>query len=256
MFYRVVDSVRAFLKAELRKGSIAWRVVARVARRILLTYHRNPLSRRRWSANANAFARAIAAEERNSSEFWFIQVGACDGFIDDPIHEDIKTKGWRGILIEPQSAEFQRLKDTYRLHADRLIFENVAIADSDGERMLYKVKESRVNAQWQRGIASFLPISGVDDMTMIETERVRCITFEALLAKHRLPQVSLLQVDVEGYDFEILKLAKLDIFKPRLIRYEHCHLGFQGAAECRKYLQRNGYVVLPMEWDTGAILSA
>ena len=45
----------------------------------------------------------------------------------DPLHKFIVKHPWRGILIEPQTDVFERLKSTYQEQAGRLTFENTAI---------------------------------------------------------------------------------------------------------------------------------
>ena len=250
----VLDGANRTLRATIRPGSALWDTARFVKRNLDRIRYRNPVNRRRWRANSRKFEDALDARQRIVRDFWFIQVGACDGVTDDLIRERVKTHRWHGILIEPQRHEFERLKQHYAAEADRLIFENVAIAAERAERVLYKVNHDRIQADFQRGLASFFPLKGVHDPAMIATEMVRCVTFDDILSLHPVPRVDLLQIDVEGYDYEILKLAHLDRFNPRLIRYEHKHLSFQDTADCKAYLRRNGYSVLPMGYDTGAIL--
>ena len=250
----VLDGVNRTLRARIQPGSPLWGTARWVKRNFDRVRYRNPVSRLRWRANSADFEHALDARQRAVDDFWFIQVGACDGVTDDLIRERVKRHRWRGILIEPQRHEFERLKQNYAAEADRLIFENVAVADQRGERVLYKVSHDRIQADMQRGLASFFPLKGIHDPAMIATEIVRCATFDDILNRHAIQRVDLLQIDVEGYDYEVLKLANLDRFKPRLIRYEHKHLSFQDAADCRAYLRRNGYSILPMGYDTGAVL--
>jgi len=159
-----------------------------------------------------------------------------------------------GVLIEPQRKEFERLKLNYRDETDILEFENVAIAAENGMRDLHRVTDDSLTAEWQRMIASFLPISGLDGVNTT-TETVECMTFDRLFSRHRVKRIDLLQIDVEGYDYELLKLLDFQIMKPRLIRYEHRHLSLSDIASCRKYLGYNGYRLLPMKYDTGAVLT-
>ena len=49
---------------------------------------------------------------------------------------------------------------------------------------------------------------------------VPCLTFDSLVSKHGVTAVDLVQMDTEGYDFEIVKLIDLDRLRPRLIMYE------------------------------------
>ena len=56
---------------------------------------------------------------------FFIQVGANDGVINDPLHPLVKSLKWQGILIEPQQRVFKdRLLKVYQ-DIPGLAFENV-----------------------------------------------------------------------------------------------------------------------------------
>lgn len=48
-----------------------------------------------------------AAEGRRP---WFLQIGANDSATHDPLHELIRARGWRGALVEPNPAAFERLR--------------------------------------------------------------------------------------------------------------------------------------------------
>ena len=89
---------------------------------------------------------------------------------------------------------------------------------------------------------------------MVTTEMVQCVTFDTLLNRHQVKRIDLLQIDVEGYDYELLKLFDFERIRPRLIRYEHSHLKLSDRSSCKRYLKQNGYMILEMEYDTGAVL--
>lgn len=69
-----------------------------------------------------------ALMSRRGDALSFVQVGANDGVFVDPLRQYILTRGWSGILVEPQADVFERLKENYADCADRLIFENVAVS--------------------------------------------------------------------------------------------------------------------------------
>ena len=168
----------------------------------------------------------------------------------DPIHGWIQEFNWRGILVEPQRAEFERLKATYPNEGGRLVFENVAISTTNGTCTLYRVKDDMLTADWERGIASLLP---PPDKDRFASEIVPCMTFDELLKRHCVSRIDLLQIDVEGYDFEILKLLDFNKVAPAMIRYEHRHLRPSDRRACQEYLLRKGYRILEMKFDTGAV---
>jgi hypothetical protein len=71
--------------------------------------------------------------------FFFVQIGAHDGKEADPIHDFVRQRHWKGLLVEPQPEAFARLQTHYR-DCPGLTFENAAITP-DGEAMpLYRLK--------------------------------------------------------------------------------------------------------------------
>src|SRR2546426_11057106 len=224
MLDRVIGPVTVMERRKVRRGSRTWTVLARMWAAWLATeavYRRNPLINRRWARCESEFDRLLHQLSTATNEFFVIQIGACDGLIADPIHAWIKRYNWRGILVEPQKIEFENLKATYRDEHDRLVFENVAIADANGMCTLYRVKDNALAAAWERGIASLLPPSDSDRFI---AEAVPCITFKTLLNRHHVSRIDLLQIDAEGYDFAILKQVDFRRIQPTVIRYEHRHL--------------------------------
>jgi FkbM family methyltransferase len=184
--------------------------------------------------------------------FFFIQVGANDGEANDPIHKMIRRYNWRGILLEPQPDVFPHLIRNYQ-GCDRLIFENAALANKDGQMPFWMVAG-------QTGLGSFdeavLHRSGFTD-SQITRGTVAAISANALLAKHNVSRVDLLQVDTEGFDFEIVKMIMATPLRPKIINYEHLHLPDADRAACVNLLGSLGYKMLqagPERIDTVAFL--
>lgn len=254
MLDRLIGDITDVARRTVPRGSLVWRILARCRGGWLAAqayYQRNPLSQRTWARRESEFDRLITRLSAATPDFLVIQIGACDGLMADPIHAWIEKSHWRGVLVEPQRAEFERLKNTYRNELDRIVLENVAIADSEGTRTLYRVKDSELTANWERGTASLLHRPDPERFT---AEVVPCITLETLLTRHQVSRIDLLQVDVEGYDFEIIKLINFEKIRPRLIRYEHRHLRPRDKHACRALLARHGYRIFEMQFDTAAAL--
>jgi hypothetical protein len=87
----------------------------------------------------------------------------------------------------------------------------VDVAETNGQRPLYKVKEEYIEANWQRSIASFLPKLHIENQTKVTTEIVPCISLDTLLDNHRGKKDRPLQMDVEGSDYELLKSSNFDM---------------------------------------------
>jgi FkbM family methyltransferase len=256
ILYLAIESVADFLRRNVKRGSWLWNGLGGI-QDVFASLRYNPINRHRWKSNHNRFEGIIEQHSRDTRDFFVLQIGACDGVLCDPIHKWIKKYRWQGILVEPQKKEFERLIINYR-DSDNLQFENVAIAEDDGLRPLYKLKSENIEHDWQHAIASLhsslLAKPNLEQQGKVITEMVQCVTFDTLLDRHKVDRIDLLQIDVEGYDYELLKMFDFERIQPKLICYEHLHLKLSDKNACKKYLTENGYKTLEMEYDTGAVL--
>jgi len=202
----------------------------------------------------------IDKNSKGKRQFYFLQIGGNDGFINDPIFKFVKRYSWKGIIVEPQKEVFHKmLKKTYRFEK-KVILENLAISEKNGVRKLYKLAIS--NSRWATGLATFnrktlenqITRNYVDNRAKkegIETpaniddyitfEEVRCSTITDLLKKHQFKSLDLLQIDTEGYDFEIIKTIDFLNFKPSMISFENAHLSKQDMLKCEELFVKHGY---------------
>lgn len=186
----------------------------------------------------------------------YLQVGAFDGVSGDPIYPLIERHAMQGILIEPQKDAFERLKTNYA-HFQNFRFVNAAIADHDGHANLFRIKPGARGPGWLHQIATFdrdvlmWHAHMVPNLeSMIETEQVRCLTFETLFKKIGIDGVDLLQVDAEGFDAEILRLFGIPVRKPAIVRFEHKHLSIADHEKSIGLLTSQGYRVAASGSDT------
>jgi FkbM family methyltransferase len=190
-----------------------------------------------------------------TSEFTFVQIGANDGVSNDPIRKFVLKYGMRGVLVEPQPDVFARLQRNYD-GVPGLAFENAAIAAEDGERELYRFRPSPDLPQWAHGLASFSKKTLTGNLQNVkgevETIRVPTLSFASLVRKHNLERVDLLQIDAEGFDFEIIKMVDFSTVKPAIIHFEHGFLSQDEQNECARYLNKHGYMVNNNDLNTVA----
>lgn len=177
----------------------------------------------------------------------YLQIGAFDGVQGDPVYPLIRKHGLHGILLEPQKDAFARLQANYAEFGG-FQFINAAIAAHEGESTLYRIKPEAKGPAWLHQIASFdrdvilRHAHMVPDLeAMIETEKVRCITFATLFGELGLQTVDMLQIDAEGFDAEILRLFDVAKRTPAIVRFEHKHLSPADHAESLAMLVGEGY---------------
>jgi Methyltransferase FkbM domain len=80
------------------------------------------------------------ASREDPRPFFFLQVGAYDGVIDDPLHERVREGNWHGILVEPQPSHFRRLLENYA-GIEGLTFVNAAISEERGLRRMFVIQD-------------------------------------------------------------------------------------------------------------------
>jgi FkbM family methyltransferase len=188
-------------------------------------------------------------------DFFFIQIGANDGVSSDPIRKYILNFHWRGILIEPQPDIFRQLVANYEGET-QLILENVAIAAEDGIVSLFTVDDP-ARAPWVHGTTS-LQKSHVTrtfgKSVRIKELKVPALSVSSLLTKHAVSRIDLLQIDAEGFDYDIIRMFDFNRVKPTIINFEYCNIPGPKRRECWRYLADWGYRLVTGPMDTLALL--
>lgn len=171
--------------------------------------------------------------------FFFIQIGANDGVAGDPLRRMILKYHLRGVLVEPNPTAFARLVANYRGET-QLRFENVAIAPSQGTRALYfpaaKVDDD-VLASFDRNVLT----RRLKRNAEIREIQVPTLPLGLIIERSGEQEVDLLQIDTEGYDFEVLKMIDFNRWLPTIINFEHIHLTKDAYAQSIELLVSHGY---------------
>lgn len=184
---------------------------------------------------------------KRGSEFFFVQVGAFDGVTADPIHHLVKSYGWRGALVEPQLEAFNLLQQNYAGH-EGLQFFNVAIGPQNDEITLYTRPGGVVQAA---SLKRHLMMKPGRRGRALQPRKVPCWTFDRLLREAQAPAtIDLLQIDAEGYDYQIIRSIDLHQVRPAIIHYEHMVLSQRERNECLELLAEHGYRFLLADNDT------
>ena len=173
-----------------------------------------------------------------------LQVGANEGRDDDPIRTYLYNYPWQGLLIEPQPDVFENLKKNYAGAKSRLTFENIAISSSPEPLILYRLP---VGLSPSDTIVSFDPKiiakqSGVDKRKLVPIS-VPTARLDDILRKYQMTQLDVLQLDTEGYDWEVLQTLDLTQVRPLLIRFEHGHLSPEAIGRMTEHLNKHQYQV-------------
>jgi len=190
---------------------------------------------------------------KSTSPFFFMQIGAHDGSLYDPIRQFVTKYHWHGILVEPQPKVFARLVENYRTEP-QLIFENVALGKEDGEAILYAFKPGDGVPHEVSMLASFnreaLTGNAFGYHGDIDELRVPTMTAGGLLSKHGVTELDLLMIDTEGFDYEVVKMFMNTGIRPAIICYESACLAKDDFFECIEFLTSKKYRVLTIGVDT------
>lgn len=195
--------------------------------------------------------RRLKRVKSDRGEFFFLQIGANDGFSHDPINAFVSANRVAGIVVEPLPDVFAALCRTYRKHP-QIRKLNVAIHQELDHVTLYRPDPERVDHM--SGIASLhrgrheltSERSGIQSDDIIAVE-VPALSLSALLEQQQVDHLDLLQIDTEGYDMKILAGLDLARCRPSIIRFEHgVYSGVPVRGELREALLRlydHGYSI-------------
>ena len=237
------------IKRLLPKDSVVFRLLSKL-------YH---LGDKLWLPKQKPMGEILESYINLKKNVFFIQIGSNDGVSGDSINKYINQYNWQGILVEPVSFLFEKLKQNYSSHQGRLIFENYAVSSEDGEATFYRLKTDHDPnlPNWYSELGTLNKeiilehrdeVIGFDDL-LIE-EKIKTISFNSLLKKHNIKTVDLIEIDTEGHDLEILKLINFIDLKVDIVIFEHAHLKKSDHKRSIKMLNKNGFNLFTDSWDT------
>jgi len=223
----------------------------------------HPLARLRYPLRFyfDDIERLLHALQRDCPDVFFIQVGACEGAIGDPLGYFMRVGRWRGILVEPVPYLAERIRANCG-DLPGVALEEAAIATQEGERAFHYLKpgEGDLRPEIYKTLGSFgrenleKHAHYIADLEQrIVSQPVRCLPLDALCSKHAVERIDLLFCDAEGYDHEVLRTLDLSRTPPRLVVWEHQHLPEADARACRKRFEEAGYRVCVLAHDSAAL---
>ncbi len=195
----------------------------------------------------------------DGADFTIVQIGANDGKSRDPVYPFIMERGWSGVLVEPIPSMFEKLSNTYH-NMPNIKLENCAIANADGTIKMYIVNQDDSLPEHVKELASLdrnvilrqkPTIPTID--RFIDTVDVPAKTISSLLTTYDIQHLNLLQVDTEGFDYEIIKMTFQASLQPDIINFESIHLSPEKKLECGHLLASKGYRYVTIERDTIAV---
>ncbi len=156
----------------------------------------------------------------------FVEVGA-----NDPVAGSqtwlLEQNGWRGVLVEPQSAHCEKLRQQRK---NSKVFQAACSSPAnEGEMDLMIAAHD--------GASTLQPQRDTHGIRFVGTERVKVTTLDRVLNEARVEKVDFLSLDVEGHEIEVMRGLDFDRFKPALILIED---GVRDLSKHR-FLKSRGY---------------
>ena len=195
----------------------------------------------------------------NNRSFTFAQIGANDGISFDNLHTIVTRRNCSGIVVEPVVDYFESLQRAYSDHP-KIEAINLGVHTTEKSATIYRVVGGKADSlpDWARGIASLDPNHHKEldiPSEVIVAEKIECIHLMDLLEQHSLMNLDLLQIDVEGYDAEVIRMLDFTRIKPTIIKYEHTSLSVDDLTDINENLKKNGYELYADGGDTIAVLA-
>ena len=164
-------------------------------------------------------------------KFGLVVIGAHFGvWLNDVIN---KYKDQNIILVEPVPYNYNKLKENFKNFKNIHICTN-AIFSENKLRKFYYVKENsilKLGKHWASGIGSFSKNHILEHKSKrfkveqedIEEIEVKFITFDDLVRNYSIESIDILQIDVEGAEYEILNSINYKRININSLQFESKH---------------------------------
>jgi FkbM family methyltransferase len=123
--------------------------------------------------------------------------------------------GWRGVNIDMSP---EHIASFNRLRPDDINV--VAALGSEAQTMKIFSYGETPTATDRLGAEKFIDLKSIENEEPARTRLVTTTTLNMVLAQSPFEQISYLNIDCEGYDFEVLKGIDLDRYRPLVITIE------------------------------------
>lgn len=190
--------------------------------------------------------RILSKNFPESNPFSFIQIGTNDGISFDFLYHFVNKRNTKGIVVEPVKVYFDELCHNYSDNFN-IVKINKAIHKELKEASIFKVEDSQVKnyPDWVKGIASFQK-SHLEKFKILREQdiievKVKADTLENIIEESEILDFDYLQIDTEGYDYNVFEMFDHKRRKPQVIRAEYINLNKDEKLKFRKKLSVNGY---------------
>lgn len=187
----------------------------------------------------------------------FLQIGANDGYLSDPLNLAIFRHRLAGTFVEPQANYLAELRKTYAGFPG-MTFVPCAISAKAGRMTMYTLDCSSGRLpRWAHGVGtlSHEQILKFGDQidAYIRAAQVDCITVPQLLERMPAGDPDIIAVDAEGFDYEILSQFDFAALSTTLVIYETESMRARDAAALALTFADQGFAIIEDGQDTLAL---
>jgi FkbM family methyltransferase len=189
-------------------------------------------------------------KKKVKEETFVLIIGANNGESHDFVTDDFfKRDNVSGLLVEPIKHLFDQLSRKYE-NFQNVLLENSAVYKKNCRRNIFRLKHDKALPFWAGGIGSLnkdtILVHGNQIKSInshLELEKINCITIQTLIKKHRVKSIDILQIDTEGYDYEIIKSFNFKKLRPKIVIFEHMHITAYQYFSCVEQFEELNYHV-------------
>jgi FkbM family methyltransferase len=187
----------------------------------------------------------------SSSSGVIIQVGSNDGVSNDPLFESILIHKRQSYLVEPIDYLAEKLRFLHKSNPNVKVCEFAIHPNSSSVEFFCLPRDAAIKMgdlwkPWFDQIGSFsrqhLTKHSPFIDPFIEKISIPCITLDRLISDNNVNEISILHIDAEGFDLEVLGTIDLVKIKPSMIMIEHKHLPLKPLLRVVSSMQSRGYV--------------
>ena len=172
---------------------------------------------------------------KNIEKGFYVDVGANHPELDS-VTKIFYDKGWSGINIEPIKSLYEKLLS----ERPRDINLNIGISD----------KETTLNfRQYSKGVGLSTFSKEMQEEYQLKTDfttdkhidySVKLFPLRSVFKDNNVGEINFLKIDVEGYEYEVLKSNDWDKFRPQVVCIEANHV----KEDWKQILTNNNYLLV------------
>ena len=155
----------------------------------------------------------------NTSEGFFVEIGANEPDAPESQTWHLEQKGWKGILVEPIPELADKAK---KIRVASKVYQVACTSENNIGKLEFLIPFN--GEDLVSGHASLRANIDEHNYTKFKKLQVNAVTLNSILDAENINSIDFLSIDVEGAELEVLEGLDLNRFRPKLILLEDKHL--------------------------------